>query len=141
MSQFQPPSNSTPPESIKDVKKALTGFLTARVELATLEAKEAAGFAGKKIAYLVILGVSLFFVWCLVLAGLTGVLAPIASQLLEGKISWLPGWCAALFALGLLHALVAFICIILLKKKPSEELFALSRQEIENDKQWLKKNK
>jgi len=123
------------------MKKALSGFMAARVELAGLEAKEAAGFAVKKIVHGVILAMSGFFLWCLVLAGVTGVLAPFATKWLDGKLPWLPGWCAVLFALAILHALVALICIMLLKKKPTEAFFALSRQELENDKQWLKKNK
>jgi len=140
MSQHsQSPENS--PESVSDIKKVLSGFLAARIELAGLEAKEAVGYAGKKIAYLIVLGISIFFTWCLVLAGLTGFLAPVVDQWLEGKTSALPGWCAVLFLLGLIHAIVALVCILLLKKKPAEALFTLSRQELENDKQWLRKNK
>lgn len=133
--------DSVPPESISDMKKSLSSFLAARAELASIEAKEAAGFAAKKVVHLVLLAGSGFFLWCLILAGLTGVLAPFATEWLEGKISWLPGWCAVLFALALLHAVVALICACLLKKKPREALFALSRQELENDKKWLGKNK
>ncbi len=131
----------SPPESISDMKKALSSFLAARVELASLEAKEAAAFATKKVIYLALLAISGFFIWCLVLAGITGVLAPFATKWLSESGSWLPGWCAVLFALALIHALVVLVCVVLLKKKPSEELFALSRQELKNDKQWLGKNK
>lgn len=139
---FSPqPLDNSPPESISDMKKALSSFLAARVELASLEAKEAAGFAAKKVVHLALLAISGFFLWCLVLAGLTGVLAPFATKWLDGKATWLPGWCAVLFALAILHGLVALVCVFLLKKKPSEELFALSRQELENDKKWLGKNK
>ena len=134
-------TDNSSPESIGDMKKALSGFLAARMELISIEAKEAAGFTAKKVAQAVILALSGFFLWLLILAGLTGVLAPLASKWLDGKVGWLPGWCAIIFTLAILHALVAFICIRLLKKKPEEELFALSRQELENDKRWLKKNK
>ena len=123
------------------IKDALSGFVAARVELASIEAKEAAMYAAKKAVYGIVLGMSLFFAWALVLAGLTGALAPMATEWLAGKIDWLPGWAAVLFGLATLHTVVALICVVLLKKKPSTPLFELSRQEIENDKQWLKKNK
>ena len=139
---FPPQSvDNPPPESISDMKKALSSFLAARVELASLEAKEAAQFAVKKLSHLAILAISGFFLWALVLAGLTGVLAPFATQWLGDKVPYIPGWCLVLFALALIHAVVVVICISLLKKKPSEELFSLSRQELENDKKWLGKNK
>lgn len=125
------------------MKKALAGFVAARVELASIEAKEAAGFVTKKIVHAVIMATCGFFIWCLVLAGLTGVLAPIFNDWLHEYVAWqwLPGWCAVLFGLAIIHAIVAFVCLLLLKKKPGEALFSLTRQELENDKQWLRKNK
>lgn len=128
-------SNATP------MKEAISSFIAARVELASIEVKEAAAFAARKSIQGVILGTSLFFTWTLVLAGLTGVLTPHATKWLDGKITDLPGWAAVLFALAILHGIVALICLICLKKKPSAPLFELTKQEIENDKQWLKKNK
>lgn len=123
------------------MKDALSSFIAARVELASIEAKEAAVHASKKAVQGVVLGISLFFAWALILAGITGVLAPIAKEQLAEKMNWLPGWAAVLFGLAILHGLVALMCIIMLRKKTSAPLFELSRQEIENDKQWLKKNK
>ena len=128
-------------ETSGDLKTALSGFIAARIELISLEAKEAASFASKKAIYGSVLGISLFFIWALILAGLTGVLAPMATERLAGKVDWLPGWAAVLFGIAILHAVAALFCVILLKKKPASPLFELSRQEIENDKQWLQKNK
>ncbi|MBK1831443.1 phage holin family protein [Verrucomicrobiaceae bacterium R5-34] len=140
------PSDFTPElgnavDAPSDLKQALSGFFAARVELASIEAKEAAGFVSQKIVHAVIMAACGFFIWCLVLAGITGVLAPIVGGWLADSVAWLPGWCAVLFGLALLHAIVALICLMRLKKKPSEELFGLTRQELENDKQWLKRNK
>jgi len=123
------------------MKNALSGFIAARIELASIEAKEAAALAGRKLAYGIVLGISVFFCWTLLLAGLTGLVAPFADQWLEGKTSWLPGWAAVIFVLAILHAFVALICLVGLKKKPATPLFELSRKEIENDKLWLKENK
>lgn len=125
----------------KFMKSALSGFIAARVELASIEAKEAAEFTVGKIGHAVVLLISVFFVWALLLAGITGVLAPIVDSWLEGSIDWLPGWAAVLFALAIIHGIVSLIALSCLKKKPAIPLFELSRQEIENDKQWLKENK
>ena len=134
-------ADDSSPESIGDMKKAMSGFIAARMELIGIEAKEAAGFAAKKATHGVILAICGFFIWCLVLTALTGILAPVASGYLEGSVDWLPGWCAVLLVLALLHTVVALVCVIRLRKKPTDPLFALSRQELENDKQWLKKNR
>jgi len=123
------------------MKEALSNFIAARLELASIEAKEAAGLLGKKALYGVVLAISAFFCWALLLAGITGVVAPHASEWLAGKADWLPGWAAVILALGILHAIVAVICLCCLRKKPTTPLFELSRKEIENDKEWLKQNK
>ncbi len=125
-------------ETTGEIKKALSDFVAARIELASIEAKEAASFAAKKAVFGSMLGISLFFVWILVLAGLAGVLAPFADRLLAGKAGWLPGWAAVLFAMAALHAIVALVCLAVVRKKPDAPLFELTRKEIENDKQWLK---
>ncbi|MCP5538099.1 MAG: phage holin family protein [Akkermansiaceae bacterium] len=128
-------------ETSSQMKSSLSSFVAARIELASIEAKEAAQFAASKAVQGIILGISVFFFWTLVLAGLTGVLAPVADNWLKDKADWLPGWAAVLFALAVIHAIVAVVILICLKKKPASPLFELSRQELENDKQWLKQNK
>lgn len=138
---FSPPSADGPAtETAGGLKSALSGFIAARKELLAIEAKEAAGFAAKKATLAVVLALCGFFVWCLVLVAVTGIAAPLADSLISGGVDWLPGWCAVLLALALLHALAALVCVLLLRKKPADPLFALSRRELENDKQWLKKN-
>ena len=124
-----------------NLPKDISDFISARVELASIEAKEAAAFAASKASHGIILAVCAFFTWSLFLGGLTGLLTPVASRWLEGKIDALPGWAAVLFALAILHGLGALIFLGQLKKKPSTPLFELSRKEIEHDKQWLAKNK
>jgi uncharacterized membrane protein YqjE len=120
---------------------ALSGFITARVELASIEAKEAASFTGKKVAQGLVLAISAFFLWSLVLAATTGIVAPFMDQWLHGKADWLPGWAAVVLALAIIHAVIALICYLKLKQQPTTPLFELSRKEIENDKLWLTKNK
>ncbi len=127
-------------ESCESMPKGISDFIAARIELASIEAKEAAEFAAKKAAHGVILAVCAFFTWSLFLAGLTGTLAPVADRGLEGNIDGLPGWAAVLFILATLHGIGALIFLGQLKKKPSTPFFDLSLKEIQNDKQWLNKN-
>ena len=134
-------SVSDKPHSSKPVTNALSGFLSARVELASIEAKEAASYTGKKVAQGLILALSAFFLWSLLLTATTGILAPFADEWLQDKINWLPGWAAIVLVLALLHAMIAIACCFKLKQQPATPLFELSRKEIENDKLWLAKNK
>lgn len=130
-----------PAKAPSNITNALPGFLAARIELASIEAKEAASFTGKKIVCGLALGISALLVWCLLLVGITGILGPIADQWLKGKADWLPGWAAVVVALALIHGVMTLILLSVLKKAPVTPLFELSRREIENDKLWLKKNK
>ena len=137
------PTDQAPPTlraSSGSIKTELSQFLAARAELASIEVKEAAGFAAQKTILAVIISACLFFTWVIILAAATGVLAPMADRLLVEKCDWLPGWAAVLFIFALLHLKVAGICVFFLKKKPNSPLFELSLQEIQKDKQWLKKS-
>lgn len=134
-------SSASDSNSSEHMTHALSGFIAARVELASIEAKEAASFTGKKVAQGLVLAISAFFLWSLVLAATTGIVAPLADQWLHGKADWLPGWAAVVLALAIIHAVIALICYLKLKQQPATPLFELSRKEIENDKLWLTKNK
>jgi len=150
METIQPPNQSANSEEspspnrandISHLSKEVASFIAARTELASIEAKEAAEYAAKKLAQTIILAICAFFTWSLFLASLTGILAPIATRWLDGKIDGLSGWAAVLLILAILHGLGVIIFLGQVKKKPSSPLFELSRKEIEHDKQWLKKNK
>ena len=134
-------SDASSPNPSEHMTHALSGFIAARVELASIEAKEAASFTGKKFAQGLILAISAFFLWSLLLAGATGIVTPHADRWLHGKADWLPGWAAVVLALALIHGIIVLACYLKLKKQPTTPLFELSRKEIENDKLWLTKNK
>ena len=134
-------SDASSPNPSEHMTHALSGFIAARVELASIEAKEAASFTGKKFAQGLILAISAFFLWSLLLAGATGIVAPHADRWLHGKADWLPGWAAVVLALALIHGIILLACYLKLIKQPTTPLFELSRKEIENDKLWLTKNK
>ncbi|NWK56740.1 phage holin family protein [Verrucomicrobiaceae bacterium N1E253] len=133
----------TPVEAPQTVNlpKEISDFIAARIELAKIEAQEAAEFSIRKAIHGVALALCGLFTWALVLAALTGTLAPWADRWMEGKIDHLPGWAAILFLLAFIHGVGALVFLGQLKKKPASPLFELSRQEIENDKQWLSNNK
>lgn len=124
-----------------NLPRDISSFIAARIELASIEAKEAAEYASRKTLYGIVMAVCGFFAWSLLLAALTGILAPLADNILAGKIDNLPGWAAVLFLMAIIHALGALIFLGQLKKKPATPLFDLSKKEIEHDKQWLTKNK
>lgn len=123
------------------MKRAVSEFVSARMELAAIEAKEAAEFTIRKVVSAVVLTVCAFFTWTLVLAGLAGLLAGWAENLAADRVPGVSGWVIILFALAILHALVAIIFLLILKKKPAVPLFELTRQEIKNDKAWAKSSK
>jgi len=123
------------------LQQELAGFLSARAELASIEAKEAAEHTAKKIANAIILALCAFFTWSLLLASITGFLAPFANQWLGDKSDSIPGWALILLILGLLHGIAALLFFKKLKEKPATPLFELTLKEIELDKQWLTKNK
>ncbi len=128
-------------DSTSVMKRAVSEFVSARMELAAIEAKEAAEFTVRKVVSAVVLALCAFFAWSLALAGLTGLLADWAEQQLADHLTGVPGWVIVLFGLSAIHAIVAVVFVIILKKKPSAPLFELTRQEIENDKVWVKSNK
>ena len=123
------------------IKNAVSEFVAARIELATIEAKEAAEFTIRKAISAVACAFCVFCVWMLLLAGLTGLLSGWAEKLMADQLPNTPGWAMVAFALALLHGIAAIVLVIILKKKPVTPLFELTRQEIQNDKAWAKNSK
>ena len=129
------------PDDTKSLPKDITDFIAARVELASIEAKEASQYAASKVAAGISLAICGFFTWALLLVGVTGILAPMLDQAIGDQMSGVPGWAAVLLGFAILHGIGAYVFLGQLKKKPGAPLFELSRKEIEHDKQWLTKNK
>lgn len=126
MSDAAPESPSSQTSTDEDWKAAASNFITARLALIKLEARDAGQTAAKRGLLLgVILGCT-FFVWLLAVAGMIGWIS--ASQ------SW-PWYAVTLIAAGL-HLLVAIIAGLLLKK-PTTPSFPLTRAEFSKDQAWL----
>lgn len=138
-----PPPQQTPVEDSHvsetgQLKRALAEFIAARIELASIEAKEATTFAIRKTIYALVLGMCAVFAWILILAGLTALLSNWAHEQLGSYLPGIPGWGIVVFILAGIHVLIAIVLLILLKRKSPSPLFELTRKEIENDKAWAK---
>ena len=122
------------------MKQAISSFLAARIELASIEAKEAAEVGIRKALFLLGAAAAALLGWLLLLASLTIVLGAFVDQWFASGVSWLSGYAVMLFIFASLHLLVAVIGLQIFKKKSGVALFELTRQEIQNDKQWLGEN-
>ncbi len=134
----QTSSSQTPP--YREFSEELTRFIAARVELASLEAREAMEFSIKKAVHGVLLALLALFTWALFLAAITGFLSPVIDSWL-GNHSFIPSWGIITLALAVIHGAGGVFFFKQLQKKPSSPLFELSLKEIKHDKQWLTKNK
>ena len=122
------------------MKQAVSSFLAARMELASIEAKEAAEIGTRKILFVLGTVTSALLGWLLLLASLTVVFGIFVDQWFARGVSWLSGYAVILFIFASLHFLVAAICLQIFKKKSRVTLFELTREEIQKDKQWLGEN-
>lgn len=105
---------------------AASSFISARLELIKLEARDASQGAAKRGALLAVILICTFLIWALTVAGLIGWIS--ASQ------SW--PWYAVTLVMAGLHLLVAIIAGVLLKK-PAAPSFPLTRAELAKDQAWL----
>lgn len=107
-------------------KGALVGLVASRVEILSVEAKEAIGSAGGKIALLLTGFFFLLTAWVLLLAGAVGGIA--------SATDW--KWYHVAFAAAGIHFLLALIAVLVAKSRKSDS-FAVTRAEFEKDREWL----
>lgn len=105
---------------------ATSSFISARIELIKLEARDASQEAVKRGLLLAIILIGTFLVWLLGVAGLIGWIAE--SQ------SW--HWFFVTLAFAGVHLLIVIIAAVLLKK-PAPSSFPLTRAELSKDQAWL----
>lgn len=106
-------------------RESAVEFVSSRVELLSLEAKEAGASVARKVVYAV------FGVCCLMVAWLAGV---------AGLIGWIavaggPWYFVALGAAAF-HVLLAVIAVLLLRR-PVPPAFTHSKAELSKDREWL----
>jgi len=101
-------------------------LIASRVTLIQLESKEAAGEAGRRIAYLIAAVCAAVFAWALLIAGLVAILSESIGR------PW--SWVAVGFAL--LH-LLAGLLLARLAKPSGAPAFPITRSEFQKDREWI----
>lgn len=111
--------------------EAAAAYLSARIELVRLEAREAAGHAVRRGMLAGLLAGCAVFAWALLVASLIGLLG--GSITLGGRPV---GWHWIAMTLGGLHLCAAAVIGMRLAR-PAPPTFAATRAELETDRQWL----
>jgi len=101
-------------------------LIASRVTLIQLESKDAAGEAGRHLAYLIAAICAVVFAWALLIAGLTAILSDAIGK------PW--SWVAVGFAL--LH-LLAGLVLAKLAKPSGAPAFPITRAEFQKDREWI----
>jgi uncharacterized membrane protein YqjE len=109
-------------------RESAVEFVSARVELLSLEAKEAGKLAAIKVALIVFAICCLRVAWLVAVAGLIGWIA-------SGTGSW---YFVALGAAGF-HVLLAVVAALILRR-PAPPAFPHSKAELLKDREWLLHN-
>lgn len=119
------------PGMLRGFGRSVAAYLDARLRLAGIEGKEAAGLAAKSGA-LVASGAGLLFLgYALVVAGAVG--------LLSGLLGW--RWEFVALALASLHAAAGWLILRSGLRAFGKPMFEASLQEFENDRRWLEGTK
>lgn len=135
--------NPAPHESLKQaaisLKDSSLGFLQAKTELAAIEAKEAAIYAKKKISLGIIIGFFAAFSYALFLVLAYGLILQYAAKFISqvSSITTLNASNTVILLMLLFNLFLFLIFLLKLSKKPSEELFSLTKSEFQKDKKWL----
>ncbi|MFC7338910.1 phage holin family protein [Haloferula chungangensis] len=121
------PENPAPPASQSDGwVAAASSFISTRIELIRLEARDASQEAAKRGGLLLVILIGTFLVWLLGVAGLIGWISHSLS------VSWYS--ITLIFAAA--HLLLVIIAAVLLKK-PAAPSFPITRAELLKDQAWL----
>ncbi|MFC5051493.1 phage holin family protein [Rubritalea spongiae] len=128
-------------DTINYIKDEGGAYFKTKVELASIEAKEAAEITAKKAKFGGILVFFALFSYILLLVSLIGAF----TKLLEGKVhtveQYIGTWPIVTFGFLILHLLVVFIFLDKLKNVEKVTLFKHTLAELEKDKQWLQQIK
>ncbi len=138
MQEIQPPDRGLK-ETVNALKNSSLGYIQAKVELASIEGQEAASFVKKKVSIGAMTAFFAIFTYAIFLMLAYGLIQQFALSYVE-KISTLlllnPSN-VILLGFFLFHLFFLFIYLVRLARKPSEELFKLTKSELKKDKQWL----
>ncbi len=119
------------PESIRLLLASAAGYLSARFQLAGLEAKDVA------LSYVKIILLLITAVIFMVFGYVFFVIA--AAYLVHYLFSWNWGW--VILGFGVAHLAVTVICLLLAKSHFSTASFPETIAEFKKDKEWLSQTK
>ena len=142
------PPTSAPPSSGGDhpdeptLGSALGNYASARAELFTLEAKEAAEVVGKKAGAFGAATAALIVGYFFFLLGLSAVIGTALEPALKGDFfTRLGGWPIGAAIIALIHLLAGFILIKIGSRGEPANLFAFTRDEFKKDHAWTNRLK
>lgn len=129
-----------PPPSIRDTMasfaQGLQQYLLARGELLSIESREAGRHATRKAILGVALACAAIFAYGLFLCAAVSLVGGWIETRFSPRFDQI-GWQCVALAAGLLHVLLALVLLHLLRRKPVEPLFDVTRREFQKDRQWL----
>jgi len=126
-------------ESIVSLKDSGVDYLKSKAELATIESKEAASFAKKKLYLAVMTAFFGLFSYALLLILTHSLLLKFGTSVFNSIQAIVPlsGSQVILICMFLFHLLFLLVYLVKLSKGPKEELFALTKSEFKKDQVWL----
>lgn len=108
-------------------RAAVVDLITARFELFQLEASDIVAHKVRNIVYLILGLGALFFAWIfLIIAAI-----PFLSAWLKQP------WHYIVLGYAVIHLFFAILFLLLRKKAPSTTPFALTREELQRDREWI----
>ncbi len=121
------------------LKDSSLSYIQSKAELAAIESSEAATYAKQKITILILTAFFGLFTYALILILSHGIILSSCPTLIN-KIASTTGLNesnSSTLILLILNFILFLLYLLKLRKKPSEELFALTKSEFKKDKQWL----
>lgn len=109
------------------LRESAVEFVSARLELLSLEAREAGKIAGRKGALVGIIVGCAMTAWLTFIAGIIGWIATAGDGL---------KWYFVALGVAIFHLLLAGIVVALLRR-PTPPAFPLSKSELAKDREWL----
>lgn len=119
------PDPANPPQP--SLRKSAVEFVTARLELVALEARDAGRMAARRGLLLAFIAGCAMTAW---LAGIAGLIGGIAASRLA-----IP-WHLAALGVAVLHLLIAGVAAMVLRR-PTPPAFPHARDELAKDREWL----
>ena len=126
------PGGENPPSFLRGLQQ----HLEARGELLAIESRDAVRHTVRKTLLGTACAGAAFFAYGLILCAAVSLSGPWLESRFPDHFDKI-GWQCAALLIGLLHIIVAFIFLALLRRKPAEPLFEASRHEFQKDHQWI----